>query len=298
MDDEIKNQGYSFIDAGNGKKLEKFGVYHLIRPDALATGKSKIPFEEWQKIADAEFVEQKNNVGSWIIKNKLNQPWQVDFKTKDFTLNFLLDLSTSKHVGIFPEHLQNWLFINSAVKEISKIKPAKILNLFAYTGGASLAAKAAGAEVTHVEALKQLVNKSAINMNASGLDSIKWVVEDAFRFVKREAKRGHEYQGIILDPPAFGRGPKGQKWILDQFLKELLADVFSILDKENGFIILNTYSPKITKNNIESFLPKEHLGLMVNNSWLRLTSKLGAEIKVSLCTKIYTESLSPLFLHY
>jgi 23S rRNA (cytosine1962-C5)-methyltransferase len=284
-------QTYELIDAGNGKRLEKFGQYVLIRPDALVVVSPKIQFGEWQEMADAEFVEQKNNIGTWIIKSEIKRLWKIDFENKDFTISFLLDLSTSKHVGVFPEHNKNWVFIYSSVKEISKIKPVKVLNLFAYTGGASLAARAAGADVTHVEALRQLVNKSAVNMQASGLDGVRWVVEDALRFVKREVKRGNMYQGIILDPPAFGRGPKGEKWILDELLKELLLDVFSVFDKQNGFVVLNTYSPKITDRNIIDYLPKKLDGLSVNNSWLTLESKLGAEIRVSLCTKIYTDSL-------
>jgi len=152
-----------------------------------------------------------------------------------------LGLTSFKHVGLFPEQAANWDWIYEKVKGLEVEEKPRVLNLFAYTGGASLAACAAGADVTHVDSVKQVVSWSRENMEESGLDGIRWVVEDAFKFVQREVRRGKMYHGILLDPPAYGRGPDGEKWLLEKQLNELMQMCGQILEP-TGFMLLNLYS--------------------------------------------------------
>ena len=157
-----------------------------------------------------------------------------------------LGLTSFKHVGVFPEQAPNWDFIYSQTSRLAERfkggEAPKVLNLFAYTGAASLAAKAAGADVTHLDSVRQVVSWARNNMELSGLDNVRWVVEDAMKFVKREAKRGKRYNGIILDPPAYGHGPNGETWKLDELLYELLSGVAAILEPKDAFMVLNLYS--------------------------------------------------------
>jgi 23S rRNA (cytosine1962-C5)-methyltransferase len=234
---------YQLIDSGGFEKLEKFGKYILRRPEPQAAWDKSMPESEWERTAHATFVKEKGSQekGEWVVKKAMEDRWFMSYKTNELDLQFKLGLSSFKHVGIFPEQACNWDFIQEKIKNLPVSTP-KILNLFAYTGGASLAAKQAGADITHVDSIKQVISWSRENMEASGLDNIRWVVEDALKFVKREAKRGNKYNGIILDPPAYGRGPDGERWILEEQINELLKTVSEILDKENYFLILNMYS--------------------------------------------------------
>ena len=166
----------------------------------------------------------------------------------DLHLSLRLGLTSFKHVGVFPEQAPNWEFIYRETSRLARIHKAnglpapKVLNLFAYTGAASLAAKCAGADVTHLDSVRQVVTWARENMERSGLDGIRWVVEDALKFAKREAKRGNKYDGIILDPPAYGHGPDGEKWKLDELLFGLLQNVSAILSERDAFMVLNLYS--------------------------------------------------------
>jgi 23S rRNA (cytosine1962-C5)-methyltransferase len=234
---------YQLIDSGGFEKLEKFGKYFLRRPEPQAAWDKSMPESEWERTANAVFKKDKGSQekGEWILKKGMEERWFMNYKTDFLNLNFKLALSSFKHVGIFPEQASNWDFIQDKIKKLPVATP-KILNLFAYTGGASIASKQAGADITHVDSIKQVISWSRENMEASNLENIRWVVEDALKFVKREAKRGNIYQGIILDPPAYGRGPDGEKWILEEQINELLKTVSQILDKENYFLILNMYS--------------------------------------------------------
>ena len=156
-------------------------------------------------------------------------------------LKMRLGLTAFKHVGVFPEQAENWNYIFDMVQSF-KGKETNVLNLFAYTGAASLAAKIAGADVTHVDSVKQVISWSRENMEASRLNNIKWVVEDALKFVQREVRRGNKYNGIILDPPAYGHGPDGEKWILENSLNELIKLCSKLLKEKNIFFVLNMYS--------------------------------------------------------
>lgn len=159
--------------------------------------------------------------------------WKINYKT----FNLRLGLTSFKHIGVFPEQASNWEFIHTNSSETSKI-----LNLFAYTGGASLAAKAQNADVTHVDSVQQVIKWGKENMEISGLQNIRWVTEDVSKFVARETRRANLYDGIILDPPAYGRGPDGEKWILENMIDGLLADCVKILKPKNSFLILNLYA--------------------------------------------------------
>ena len=256
---------YELIDSGDYEKLERFGKYILSRPEPQAVWKKTLSQDKWNDMADATFKKGKgksttddNDKGIWIQKKGMPDQWFIGYKYKGMTLRFRLGLSSFKHVGLFPEQAENWNFIYDTLSEL-KIEEPKILNLFAYTGGASLASKSAGADVTHVDSVKQVITWSRENMETSGLDNIRWIVEDALKFCRREVKRGKKYNGIILDPPAYGRGPDGEKWILEENIAEIMQLCSELLEDKNAFLILNLYSmgfsAVIAENLIKSYFP-------------------------------------------
>lgn len=234
---------YELIDSGDFEKLERFGNHVVSRPEPQAIWSKSLSQSEWERLCDAAFRKDKSSEerGEWVCKKSMPGQWYVEYEYKSMKLRMRLGLTSFKHVGIFPEQAENWNFIYDRVKE-SSAKPVKILNLFAYTGGASLAAAAAGAEVTHVDSVKQVVSWSRENMEASGLRDIRWIVDDALKFARREVKRGKKYNGIILDPPAYGRGPDGERWILEENIGELLNLCGELLESENCFFVMNLYS--------------------------------------------------------
>ena len=235
---------YELIDTGDGEKLERFGGYVVRRPEPQAIWRKSLADSEWLK-ADASFLRDAKSEerGEWRMKPSMPSRWSVGFNYKEMHLRMRLALTSFKHVGIFPEQSANWQFIYDTIEELRQqgIERPKVLNLFAYTGGASLAARAAGADVTHVDSVKQVVTWSRENMEQSGLDGIRWIVEDALKFVQREVRRGNRYDGIILDPPAYGRGANGEKWVLEQNIAEMLEACAELL-ADDGFLVLNLYS--------------------------------------------------------
>ena len=233
---------YELIDCGNFEKLERFGNVILIRPEPQAVWEKKYSENEWTKQHNIRFKGRSATSGEWIKKDqKTPDRWHISYKNEDIRLQFRLALTSFKHLGIFPEQAVNWDYITRNIKKFKTAQP-KVLNLFAYTGGASLAARAAGAETTHVDSIKQVVSWANENQTLSGLENIRWTVEDALKFVKREVKRGRKYNGIILDPPAYGHGPNGEKWKLEDNIREMMDDVVKLLDEDEHFLILNTYS--------------------------------------------------------
>ncbi|MEZ5035899.1 MAG: class I SAM-dependent methyltransferase [Chitinophagales bacterium] len=235
---------YELIDCGNFLKLERFGQYITIRPEPQAVWDSKLSLDEWKKLAHVSFVSKSSSSGEWQKLKNMPDNWNIKYQFRDKkSIQFNLALTKFKHVGVFPEQCVNWEFIYDRTKQIlQQNNTCNVLNLFAYTGGASLAARTAGADVWHIDAIKQVVSWANRNMESSNLDNIRWVVEDALKFVKREVKRGKKYHGIILDPPAFGHGPNGESWKLENQINELLHDVIRLLDVEHQFMILNVYS--------------------------------------------------------
>lgn len=256
---------YELIDSGNYEKLERFGKYITSRPEPQAVWNKSLPDNEWQQMADASFRREKgkssqdgNERGEWIQKKHMPDQWHIEYHYKEMHLRFRLGLTSFKHVGIFPEQAENWDFIYDSIRQM-KMEQPKVLNLFAYTGGASIAARSAGADVTHVDSVKQVITWSRENMEASGLDNIRWIVEDALKFCRREVKREKKYNGIILDPPAYGRGPDGEKWILEENIAEIMSLCRDLLETENSFFILNLYSmgfsAVIAANLIKDYFP-------------------------------------------
>ena len=261
MDSEIKLFSpekwteYELIDCGNLEKLERFNNIVTRRPEPQALWEKKLSEHEWKKSADVIFVQKGSHSGEWKKQKTINDHWQLNYNTDQFKLAFNLSLTSFKHVGVFPEQAINWDYIFKKIKLMKTDQP-KVLNLFAYTGGASLAAKAAGADITHVDSVKQVISWSRENMESSKLNDIRWVVEDAVKFVKREVKRGKKYNGIILDPPSYGIGANGERWKLEDCINDMIKDLSLILDEEENFFILNMYSmglsPLITENLIKS----------------------------------------------
>ncbi len=238
---------YELIDSGDFEKLEKFGEYILIRPEPQAIWKKKLKNEEWQRMAAARFVrdssksrQRTGNNDGWKFNTKAKENWWINYKYDKIAIKLKLNFTSFGHIGVFPEQANNWDFIADTIQ--SWDQPGTVLNLFAYTGGASLVAKAAGADVTHVDAVKNMITWGRENETESKLSGIRWVVEDALKFVKREVKRGKKYNGIILDPPAYGRGPDGEKWVLEEGLTELLEQCSLLLAPKQSFLVLNLYS--------------------------------------------------------
>jgi 23S rRNA (cytosine1962-C5)-methyltransferase len=246
---------YELIDCGNFEKLERFGKYITIRPEPQAIWDKILSEKEWEKKANVRFVAKSSSSGTWQKLKEMPDKWQIGYgfaNNKD-GFNLKMSLTSFKHVGVFPEQAVNWDYIYTSIKEMPVSQP-KFLNLFAYTGAASLAAKAAGADVVHVDSIKQVVTWARENMDSSGLKDIRWVVEDALKFVKREVKRGNHYHGIILDPPAYGHGPTGEKWKLEDNINEMIKEVLQLLDPQHHFLILNTYSLGFSSLIIENLL--------------------------------------------
>lgn len=234
---------YELLDSGNFEKLERFGDYILARPEPQAIWNKHLSESEWSRLAHATFRKEKGSSekGQWALKKGMPEQWFITYQSGDLKLRFRLGLSSFKHVGIFPEQDPNWQFIFEHTRQLKTPKP-KILNMFAYTGGASLAARAAGADVTHLDSVKVVNYWARENMEASNLDNIRWLVEDAMKYARREVKRGNKYQGLILDPPAYGRGPNGEKWQLEDELNEMIALCQELLDPEDHLFLINLYS--------------------------------------------------------
>lgn len=241
---------YELLDSGRGAKLERFGEYVLARPEPKALWDKSMSDSEWNSLAHTRFTPGagfgkagKEDSGTWERLRNMPDQWWIRYnRGPKFSLR--LGLTSFKHVGVFPEQAANWDYIFRQTSDIASKTGSrpKVLNMFAYTGAASLAAKCAGADVTHLDSVRQVVTWAHGNQDRSGLDGIRWVVEDAMKFANREAKRGNLYQGIILDPPAYGHGPDGEKWKLDECLFDMMKTVGRILAPENSFLVLNLYS--------------------------------------------------------
>lgn len=241
---------YELLDSGRGAKLERFGEYVLARPEPKALWDKSMSDAEWNRLAHTRFTPGagfgkagKEDSGTWERFRNMPDQWWIRYNGgPKFSLR--LGLTSFKHVGVFPEQAANWDYIFRQTSDIAAKTGSrpKVLNLFAYTGAASLAAKCAGADVTHLDSVRQVVTWAHGNQDSSGLDGIRWVVEDAMKFAGREARRGNLYQGIILDPPAYGHGPDGEKWKLDECLFDMMKTVGKILAPENSFLVLNLYS--------------------------------------------------------
>jgi len=262
---------YELIDSGNFEKLERFGKYITIRPEPQAIWKPALHEREWIKQAHVKFIQKSSAAGDWKKLKDMPDQWKIQYPLGEKSITLRLGLTNFKHVGVFPEQAVNWNYIYDSLKSFKTPQP-KFLNLFAYTGAASLAAKAAGADVVHVDSIKQVVSWASENMKYSNLDNIRWVVEDAMKFVQREVKRGNKYNGIILDPPSYGHGPNGEKWKLEENIMEMMEGVKQLLDPTENFLILNAYSLGFSALVIENFLKSESKGLEVGELYLHSKS--------------------------
>ena len=289
---------YELIDTGDFEKLERFGRYVTRRPEPQAIWRRTLPEEEWRR-ADASFLRDVRNDerGEWRLAPKMPDRWTVAYAYRGMRLRMRLALTSFKHVGIFPEQAANWNFIYDNVTRLSGsavAEPAlrhapsggfvptaapRVLNLFAYTGGATLAARAAGAEVTHVDSVRPVVTWARENMELSGLDGVRWIVEDALKFVRREVRRGNRYAGIILDPPAYGRGANGEKWVLEENIGEMLDCCARLLESHGAFLVLNLYSMGLSSTLARTAV-RQAFGAPAEEQWgeLCFTDRAGKEL--------------------
>ena len=232
-------EDYALLDSGNGQKLERYGKYGITRPEAQALWTPRLPKAVWEG-ADAHFVGigEDESDGRWRYRKPLAETWRMEWDG----IPFLGRFTSFRHVGVFPEQATHWQWIKRLVGSAGR--PVKVLNLFGYTGIASLVAARAGAEVTHIDASKKAIGWARENQALGGLEALKirWICEDAMKFVEREGRRGNRYDGIILDPPKFGRGPKGEVWDIFTDLRAMMAACRGLLADNALFLILTAYS--------------------------------------------------------
>ncbi len=280
---------YSLLDSGDEMKLEKYGDFVVARPDPQAIWSKKLDEKEWSK-ADATYVparkgdeNQEDEKGKWVLRPGAKIPKNINDGTEYAwpielgLIKIYARLTAFKHTGIFPEQLDNWLWIDEQLKsgeaKNSSGEKLKVLNLFGYTGGASIVAAKAGAEVTHVDASRAAITWARENMLLTGLDekAIRWMLEDAVVFVKKELRRGNKYDAIIMDPPIFGRGAKGEVWKIEEDLRPLVDMCFELLSDTPLFFILNGYSAgysSISYANLLDPLTKKFEGIVEHGELL------------------------------
>jgi 23S rRNA (cytosine1962-C5)-methyltransferase len=264
---------YDLIDFGHGRKLERFGSVVVDRPEVLATAVPRLSANQWESQRHGRFIEDKNAKGNWELKPAFPENWPCGY-SGDPSWIITCKRGPYKHIGVFPEQAAHWAFLQ---KQLSSGQ--KYLNLFAYTGAASLTAAGTGADVYHVEASKSVVNWAAQNARSSAMENIRWVCDDAIKFSEREIKRGHKYHGISMDPPVYGRAKKGIHWRLEDKLDDLVTAAADLL-VPGGFVVLNTYSPVISLDDMVNICKKR--GLVHNEGgWLSVSTKDGRTLLLS-----------------
>lgn len=252
----MSDSTYQVIDSGDGRKLEQVGPYRFVRPAAGAVWSPKLSEQEWRK-CDARFERFSGGDGKWHVYNrKMQESWSIQVGS----LKFKMQRTDFGHLGIFAEQAKNWRQIEELISS-SRVKDFKVLNLFAYTGGSTLASAVGGAKVTHVDASKTSVGWARENaeLNRSQGFPIRWIVDDVQKFVSRELRRGSKYHGIILDPPTYGRGTKNEVWKIEQHTMPLLRELVQILEDDAQFVLLSAhsqgYTPCALQNMLEQVLP-------------------------------------------
>ena len=231
-----KWQDYELLDASDGERLERWGKYILVRPDPQIIWKGAARHHAWKQ-ADGVYRRSSSGGGGWV-KHKMPETWDISYGD----LKFRLKPMGFKHTGLFPEQATNWDWFSSLIKNANR--PIKVLNLFAYTGGATVAAAKVGAAVVHVDASKGMVAMAKENAALSGLENapIRYIVDDCKKFIEREIRRGNKYDGIIMDPPSYGRGPNGEVWKLEDNIDELIGLASQVLSREPLFFLINSYT--------------------------------------------------------
>ncbi len=276
---------YSVIDTSSGEKLERWGKYTLVRPDPQVIWKSDKKNPLW-RTADASYKRSRSGGGAWS-DNKLPESWVISYGE----LRFRIKPMGFKHTGLFPEQAANWDWFGSLIKKANR--PIKVLNLFAYTGGATVAAAKAGASVVHVDASKGMVAAAKENARLSGLESapIRYIVDDCKKFIEREIRRGNKYDGIIMDPPSYGRGPTGEVWKIEENIDGFVDLVSNLLSDEPLFFLLNSYTTGLSASTMKyitairllskkrGYSEADELGLPVENTGLALPC--GSSVRVT-----------------
>ncbi len=253
---------YEVLDTGNGEKLERWGDYILVRPDPQVIWKCDHKHPGW-KNNDGHYHRSSKGGGEWEFKGLPNE-WSIsyDLKSIDEKLSFNLKPFAFKHTGVFPEQAANWEWTSSIIKKEAEKRsegdPVKVLNLFAYTGGATMAALAAGASVAHVDASKGMVGWAKENAVSSGLSDrpVRWLVDDCGKFVEREIRRGNKYDGIIMDPPSYGRGPKGEIWKIEESIWPFLENCVQLLSDRPLFFLINSYTTGLQAGVLDHMMGK------------------------------------------
>lgn len=235
---------YALLDSGRGRKLERYGKVIVDRPEPQALWEPSLPEKEWDR-AHATFTDsggEDSETGKWKLSKDVAEAWSVNWNG----ISVICRLMSFRHMGLFPEQLTHWNWVNGQIKKAGR--PLNVLNLFAYTGAASLAAAQGGATVTHLDASKKAIQWAKDNQEESGLQDkpIRWICDDAKAFVARELRRGKKYDGIILDPPKFGRGPDGERWQIEEDLAPFLKDCAALLSDEASFMILTAYAMRLS----------------------------------------------------
>lgn len=252
---------YELIDTGNGEKLERWGTYLLRRPDPQIIWPANGNIKLWDK-ADAHYHRSSSGGGKWEFKRKLPERWKISYKG----LSFHIEPTGFKHTGLFPEQAVNWKWMMEKIRSANR--PIKVLNLFAYTGGATVAAAYAGASVCHVDAAKGMVQWAKENVNLSGLSDrpVRFITDDVIKFVQREKRRGNFYDAVIMDPPSYGRGPKGEIWKIEDEIYPLVELCMDVLSKRPLFFLINSYttgfSPIVVENILKMTIGKKHKGII------------------------------------
>lgn len=268
---------YKIIDTSNGDKLESWGGKILVRPDPQIIWKSAHKTDLWDK-ADAVYHRSNKGGGEWEYRRKLPESWTINYGE----LKFIIRPTGFKHTGLFPEQAVNWDWMSDKIRNAGR--PVKVLNLFAYTGGATLACANAGASVSHVDASKGMVQWARENAQVSGLSNkpIRWLVDDCEKFVRREIRRGNFYDAVVMDPPSYGRGPGGEVWKLEDCIYDLVKTCSEVLSEKPLFFLLNSYTTGLSPSVMayilnEALAPKfggnvtaDEIGLPVETSGMAL----------------------------
>ncbi len=271
---------YELLDSGNGRKLERYGAYRFIRPESQALWQPRFSEDEWGK-ADGVFNEDsQRDQSKWTLRADLPPRWKIQYRD----LSFWVEPTPFRHFGIFPEQAVHWDWIQDQIVRANR--PTNILNLFGYTGAASLAAASAGAKVTHVDASKKSVTWARENQSLSALQDkpIRWIVDDALTFVQREIRRGTRYHGVIIDPPKFGRGPKGEVWKLEEMLPQLLGECRKLLDIDPLFVVVTIYAVRLSSVSLHCAM-QEIFGDVVSSGELTIADTSGRRLSPAIYSR-------------
>lgn len=264
---------YEILDMANGEKLERWGEFYLIRPDPQIIWHEKSFPKKWNN-ANARYNRSSTGGGAWEYKKRLPENWQIKYKN----LTFNIKPMGFKHTGLFPEQAVNWDWMINKIKHSNR-KDIKVINLFAYTGGATVACLSAGASVCHVDSSKGMVAWAKENVESSGLKSspVRFIIDDVVKFVKREIRRGNKYDGIIMDPPSYGRGKNGEVWQFEDNISDLVELCTEILSDKAIFFLINSYTTGISSKVLENIL-----NLKIKNVKGKITSgEIGINMKNS-----------------